>query len=238
MKIRIDALPFGLSAGLVLALSGCPDTNMHSVSDAPNAARDAAPDLCETDRVCPELAPLGGGRCEGALTCQFPTSCGGVLQDSYACQEGRWVQTMSMCIGAPPVLAELCTMPQTTGLAGATFEVTPDLAGAAPYTDGQRVELTIGPQGGAMLPYRVRIGGVDVPPTCIQTRTRLTMEGETRMTDERLRVRCGTTMRVYDILPTCPSGARDFNFDFEITVEGIGTQTLRLVTTGGPCPRG
>lgn len=218
---------------LILGLAiGCPTT-----SAPPDAALDAAPDICETDRMCPESAPLGGGRCEGALTCQYATSCGTAFRDSYACQEGHWTQTMSMCIGAPPVLAELCTMPQTTGLTGATFEVTPDVAGAAPYANGQRVELTIGPQGGAMLPYRIRIGGVDVPPTCIQTHTRLTMEGASRNADERLRVRCGTTMRVYDIFPRCPGAGRDFEFDFEVTVDGIGTQTLHMVTPGGLCPR-
>ena len=218
---------------LWLLVAGCPPSSV-----APDAARDAAPDLCETDRVCPELAPLGGGRCEGALTCSFPTSCGGVFRDTYACEGGQWSLTQGMCEGAPPVLAELCTMPQTTGLSGAVIEVTPDIAGAAPYVNGQRVTLVVGPQGGAMLAYRVRIGGLEVPPTCIQTRTRLTIEGLTRMADERLRVRCGTTMRVYDIFPMCPSGTRDYDFDFEITVEGVGTQTLRLVTMGTACPRG
>jgi hypothetical protein len=202
-----------------------------------DAGADAPPERCEVDMVCPEEAPLAGGPCMGTLSCPYYRCGGPPFGDTYVCNAGQWMLESSMCLGVPPTLAELCRTPQTTGLEGARFVLTPDAAGATPYTDGQRVELVIGPQGGAMIPYRVRVEGLDATPTCIRATARVTSDGRTADDTKQLRLRCGSTLRVYEILPLCPLPG-DHEITLEVTVEGIGTQTVRLIGTNTTaCPR-
>ena len=209
-----------------------------NVGAGTDAGTDAPPERCDIDSVCPEEPPLAGGPCAGALRCDYFTCGGPPFADTYECRDGQWTFVASMCLGAPPVLAELCRTPATSFEAGTRFVITPDAAGADPYVDGQAVDLVIGPQGGAMVPYRVRLEGTDATPTCIHATARVTTEGMSADGDKRLRLRCGSTLRVYEILPLCPlPGERDVTL--EVTVEGLGTQTVRLVASNDmPCPRG
>lgn len=198
---------------------------------------DAPPERCDIDSMCPEEPPLAGGPCSGALSCDYYTCGGPPFADTYACQSGQWTFVSSMCLGNPPVLAELCRTPSTSFDTGARFVITPDAAGAEPYVDGQSVDLVIGPQGGAMVPYRVRLEGMDATPTCIHATARVTTDGMTADGDKRLRLRCGSTLRVYEILPLCPLPG-EHEVTLEVTVEGLGTQTVRLVASNEMgCPR-
>jgi hypothetical protein len=220
-------------APLLLALGGC-----GPAGPGVDAGADVPPERCDLDTACPEEAPLAGGPCAGALSCEYNMCGGGPFTDTYACEGGQWTFVSSMCLGAPPVLAELCRTPQTTGVEGARIVITPDAAGAPAYTDGQRVELVIGPQGGAMIPYRVRVEGLDATPTCIRATASVTSDGMTAMDTKQLRLRCGSTLRVYEILPLCPAPG-DHELTLEVTVEGIGTESVTLVGTNSMgCPRG
>lgn len=191
---------------------------------------DVPPERCDIDSVCPEEPPLAGGPCAGALRCDYFTCGGPPFADTYECQSGGWVFVASMCIGAPPALAERCRVPDTAFDATARFVITPDAAGAEPYRDGDRVTLVIGPQGGAMIPYRVRIEGVEETPTCVHASARIESDGMTSTSDANLRLRCGSTLRVYEIMPLCPA-AGEHEATLEVTVEGLGTQTVRLLAT-------
>lgn len=214
----IDALPLVLT----LATLGC--------GNGPGAdvGTDAPPERCDIDTSCPEEAPLSGGPCAGALSCEYATCGGGPFVDTYACQSEQWMFVSSMCLGAPPVLAELCRTPTTSWDPSARFVITPDAAGAAPYSDGQRIDLVIGPQGGAMIPYRVRLEGLDETPTCLRSTAVVTSDGMTAMDTKQLRLRCGSTLRVYEILPLCPMPG-EHEVTLEVTVEGLGTQSVRLL---------
>lgn len=214
-------------------LAGCPGSG-----NTADAGLDAPPERCDIDTTCPEEAPLSGGPCAGTLSCDYNTCGGGPFADTYTCASGQWMLSNSMCLGAPPVLAELCRTPTTSWPAGARFVLTPDAAGAAPYTDGQAVDVVIGIQGGAMVPYRVRIEGLDATPTCLHaTATLTTDDGMTATSEKFLRLRCGSTLRIYEILPLCPTmGEHDTTL--EVTVEGLGTQTVHLAATNAEgCPR-
>jgi hypothetical protein len=88
-----------------------------------------------------------------------------------------------------------------------------------------------------MIPYRVRVEGLDATPTCIRATARVTSDGRTADDTKQLRLRCGSTLRVYEILPLCPLPG-DHEITLEVTVEGIGTQTVRLIGTNTTaCPR-
>lgn len=226
--------PFALAA--VVALAGCPGNG-----NTADTGVDVPPERCDVDTTCPEEAPLAGGPCldpSAALSCPYYTCGGPPFGDTYVCRGGQWTLESTMCLGAPPALAELCRTPVTSFDAAARFVLTPDAAGAAPYTNGQHVDLVIGPQGGAMIPYRVRLEGLDETPTCIHATARVTSDGMTAMDDKQLRLRCGSTLRVYEILPLCPLPG-DHPLTLEVTVEGLGTQSVELVATNAMgCPRG
>jgi hypothetical protein len=60
----------------------------------------------------------------------------------------------------------------------------------------------------------------------------------TAMDEKQLRLRCGSTLRVYEILPLCPLPG-EHPVTLEVTVEGLGTQRLELLATNAMgCPRG
>lgn len=219
-----------------LSLVGCLDSTRMA-----DAGFDAPPERCDIDTRCPEEAPLSGGPCEdpaGALRCPYYTCGGPPFGDTYVCRDRQWTIETSMCVGVPPALAELCRAPVTSFDASTRFVITPDAAGAAPYTSGQRVELVVGPQGGAMIPYRVRLEGAEATPTCIRATASVTSDGITAMDEKQLRLRCGSTLRVYEILPLCPLPG-EHPVTLEVTVEGLGTQRLELLATNAMgCPRG
>ncbi len=222
----------GLASYCALLLACCPN------GASSDAGLDVPPERCDVDTACPEDAPLAGGPCMGTLSCPYYTCGGPPFADTYVCNAGQWTLESTMCIGAPPALAELCRAPTTSFDTSARFVITPDAAGAAPFADGQHVELVVGPQGGAMIPYRIRIEGLDETPTCIHSSATVTMEGMTAMGEKLLRLRCGSTLRVYEILPICPPMG-DHEVTLEVTVEGLGTQSISLlVTNPSACLRG
>lgn len=225
------ATPVALvSSALVLGCPGAPGRD---------AGVDAPPERCEVDTACPDQAPLSGGLCEGALRCRYPhLACGGgPFAETYECREGRWMLAETTCIGAPPTLAESCRTPTIDWPDGARFEITPDLPGAPAFADGEPVEIVIGPQGGAMVPYRIRIEGLETTPTCIRSSARVSLDGMSSTDTKQLRLRCGTTLRVYEILPRCPPPG-EHDVTLEVTVDGLGSRSVRLVgSSTEPCPR-
>lgn len=62
-----------------------------------------------------------------------------------------------------------CDVPQTRTLAGVEIGGADDVF--TPFVDDQVVTLTLGPQGGAMLPMRLRITGTSLPDCLAQSTT-------------------------------------------------------------------
>ena len=192
----------------------------------------------EPDRVCPTAQPFPGSPCEGTLRCEYTGGVG-------TCVAGEWTWE-TLCDGgtpgggcAPP-LVESCPVPFTGSLPGATVEVGPDAPGAfRPFAPGEHVTAIIGAQGGAMVAYRLRVSAPSGTPTCLATTTRLTYDG---MAPDPLtstvELHCGQTLRIYQILPSCPGLMREYPVTLDIDVTGAGTISTALVLDGGRCPRG
>ena len=222
---------------VVTALGGC--ALSPSTTDA-GGVDDAAPEICELDLACAESAPVWGGPCAGALVCAYPASCAAGTEDQYECVGGGWSLTVpAPCRGRTPALTESCLTPFAGTLAGARVVITEDRPGAPPLADGDRVELALGTQGLAMIPYRVRVEGTEAPPTCANVSALVTLEGvsATRATHPA-RLRCGGSLRIQDILPENPCDPRLYAITLQVTVIGVGEQTVSLMAMGLDCAFG
>lgn len=203
---------------------------------------DAGVTSCEPDRACPEGAPVWGGPCEGTLSCPFESSCGPGSDDVYECVEGEWSLTMpAPCAGGSPPLAEHCRTPFSGSLDGARVWLSADSAGAPELHDGDTTEIAFGAQGFAMVPFRVHLDGVDPAsaPACVSITTTLTLdEMAGGPSTQQVRLRCGSSLRIQEILPTLPCEMREYAIGVDVAVEGAGSVHLDLTAMGGMCPRG
>lgn len=207
---------------------------------APAPAEDAAVSSCEPDRACPEGAPVWGGACEGTLSCPFE-ACGPGGDDVYECIDGQWTLTMPGCIGAPPPVAESCQTPFTGSLSGARLWLSADRAGAPELASGGTTEIAFGAQGLAMVPFRVHVDGVDPmsAPSCVTVTTTLTLDGApSAPSTQAVRLRCGSSLRIQEILPDLPCELRQYAIGVDVEVSGVGSVHLDLTAMGGMCPRG
>jgi hypothetical protein len=165
--------------------------------------------------------------------------CGPDVRDVYECVGGTWTLTMpGLCAGAPPPLAESCRSPETATVPGARLWLSRDAAGAPELVDGDLVEIVFGSQGLAMIPYRIHVDA-ETPPRCAHITVTLGMEGMagTPVTHD-VRLRCGGSLRIQDILAELPCEEREYAIRLEVTVEGVGSVSLELRAMGGGCPLG
>lgn len=208
---------------------------------APTPGDDAGVTSCEPDRACPEGAPVWGGPCEGTLSCPFE-SCGGGSNDVYECVDGDWTLTMpAPCAGGSPPLAEHCRTPFSGSLDGARVWLSADAVGAPELHDGDTTEIAFGAQGFAMVPFRVHLDGVDPAsaPSCVSVTTTLTLDAMTgSASTQQVRLRCGSSLRIQEILPSLPCEMRAYAIGIDVAVEGVGSVHLDLSAMGGMCPRG
>ncbi len=225
-----------LVASLVL-LAGCTATPAAGDGGAPE---DAAPDNCQPDTACPDGAPVWGGPCTGTLSCPYASMCGAGSEDGYTCVDGSWSLTSpAPCAGGMPPLSESCRTPFAGTIDGASIVITEDRAGAPPLVDGDTIELTVGAQGLTMIPYRVRVEGTDVPPTCVSVSALASLEGvSATRTTHAARLRCGGSLRIQDILPDNPCDPRVYAVSIDVTVLGVGQRSVSLMAMGGNCTFG
>ncbi len=218
---------------LVLAVVGC------NAGVAPED--DAGVTSCEPDRACPEGAPVWGGPCEGALSCSFD-ACGAGSADVYECVDGEWALTMpAACAGGSPPLAEHCRSPFAGSLSGARVWLSAERAGAPEMQGGDTTEIAFGPQGLAMVPFRLHIDGVDPmsAPGCVSITTTLSLDGTSSApSTQQVRLRCGSSLRIQEILPDLPCDERAYAIGADVMVEGVGSVHLDLSAMGGGCPLG
>lgn len=204
-----------------------------------DGGEDAGPERCDLDRACPEAAPVWGGGCEGVLSCPYFTMCGPDASDVYECVSGTWTLTMpGACAGAPPPLAESCRSPEPGPFEGSRVWLSADVAGAPELVDGDLVEVAFGSQGLAMIPYRVHVDG-DAAPRCAGITATVGLETMTSPpATHAVRLRCGDSLRVQDILPELPCEMREYPVTLEVAVEGVGSVSLDLRAMGGGCTFG
>jgi hypothetical protein len=194
----------------------------------------------EPDRACPDAAPYGGAACEGDLACSFVhPDAGGTEPDwFFECREGQWVETELRCFGCQPLLAEACPVPFIGTLPDATVALGPVTGEAfAPFAEGARVQPVFGPQGLAMLDFQIHVEA-DAPPTCASVTIGSSLEAmSVDGVPQRLRMRCGNTLRVFTMLPDLPCESRDYAAAIEVDIQGVGSTTASVIVEGGSCPR-
>lgn len=224
------------SVALTLFLGAC--TSAPSAHDA-GLADDVGAVSCEADRACPGAAPVWGGACEGTLACPFPSACGPSDPDTYECVSGTWTLTMpAPCAGGSPPLAESCPSPSTAPVPGARLWLSLDAPGAPELVDHDFVEVAFGAQGLAMIPYRVHVDG-DGVPACVGVTATLTLDALVGApATHPVRLRCGDSLRIQDILPELPCEEREYEIGLDVSVEGVGAVSLRVHAMGGGCSFG
>ena len=120
------------------------------------------------------------------------------------------------------------------------FRLRPARAGA--HVSGRRVqdhgdlvEVAFGSQGLAMIPYRIHVDGEPVP-ACAHVTATLGLETMTSPDAiHDVRLRCGDSLRVQDILPALPCEEREYPVTLDVTLEGVGSVSLTLRAMGGGC---
>lgn len=183
---------------------------------------------------------MWGGACEGSLRCELE-GCGPGAEDVYECQGGQWTLTVPGCIGGTPPLAERCETPFAGTLTGARVWIGADRAGAPELRDGDSVEIAFGAQGLAMVPLRIHVDGVDPAsvPSCVRATVTLSLDGEASApSSQPVRLRCGSSLRIQEILPDLPCEFREYAISVDVIVDGVGAVHRDLIAMGGMCPRG
>ena len=74
-------------------------------------------------------------------------------------------------------------------------------------------------------------------PSCVRVRSRVTFDGESVELTRSIRLRCGQSDLVQDILPGLPCEARDYPLHLEVEVEGVpGIREVDVDLRGGQRP--
>lgn len=232
-----------LAWACVLSAIGCGDDDAGSVDSGPVEVDAGPAPACDiADTVCPTEPPFPNAPCVAPLSCTYeytPTDGGGpgTKDWSFQCVDGHW-QEMLLCGGCAPRTSESCRSPSAAPIAGATLTLL--TATGAPLEDGASVPVIFGGQGGAMIQYMVRVGGIDPmdAPRCVTVRQAATLDTMPGMTELPLALRCGQSLPVFAILPDRPCEFRMYDVTLGIEVVGVtGTQTRNLQVMGGMCPR-
>lgn len=218
-------------AGLDAAVpDGGPDAGPDDVFDDCGAEepvpRKGGPGCATVDRECPAERPHPGGPCEGELSCEYVDAATGTIW-LYDCTGGAWSVTADD--ESTPPLAELCLDPFQGTLDGGFLEIGPAqaLEPFRPFHDCERVFPRWGPQGGAMIPVRLRVTGVDAPE-CVIVRLTLRRGVETsEPTAGRVALHCGESLAVFALLPW-ECGQQSVDLRVEAEVEGIASATARI----------
>ena len=226
MRIVIAAL---------LSLVACTETLPQDADGAGGAGGDE-PSCDAPDLSCPADMPFAGAPCEGNLVCHYPDDVEPWL---WRCVASRWEgeADCTMLVGGAcgvPEPAEVCAAPFGGELA-ATVAIGPSDPGQPfrPFENGEAAEVEIGPQGGAMIFYRVEVDGQDIPG-CISLRTTVTPAGMAPSSVDRpVRLRCGESLSMYVVLPEggCES-SEPVETTVQIEVEGIGSAEVMLLVPG------
>lgn len=187
---------------------------------------DPVADVCFDggDATCPPDPPVEGRSCQGDLECEYED------WGELVCRNGRWEDLYS---DGPPPLAEMCLDPFDGEVEGSDVILGPPAGEFRPFTDCERVELTWGPQGGAMVPFRIRVDAGE-PPDCVAIRTRMSVgEAAFDASEARAALHCGQSMLVYAVVPwdlqhaLCPA-ADEVVLRLDADVLGIGTGVARV----------
>lgn len=233
---------FASSVVIATLLVACTDSPTHSEAAGGGGGHEEPTSCDAPDQSCPAEMPFPGAPCAGALACDYDDP---VQPWRWECVEGRWSGTpdCSEIVGGAcgvPDPAEACQGAFSGSLEGASVSVGPSELGKAfrAFESGEPAEIVWGPQGGAMIFYRVQIDGADVP-SCVAVATTVTAAGISPQTVERpVRLRCGETLAMYEILPegTCESNALVETI-LRVEVTGIGVVEVPLMVPGDAfCP--
>jgi hypothetical protein len=213
----------GLVLGIALVAASCG-------GEAPLPPID--PSCAAPDTACPAEPPFAGAPCEGELVCPYSLP---PREGSFTCTESRWQGELG-CPGCAPPLSESCGEP-FAGSAPATVEIGPPSGELRAFDAGERVPIEFGGQGLAMISYRVRVLG-DAPPACVTVRAQSMLDEEGPVPTMRpVKLRCGESLPIYEILPGDPCVTRDYAVHLDIEVVGVGRGAADLVVAGGRCPR-
>ncbi|MCB9602723.1 MAG: hypothetical protein H6720_20580 [Sandaracinus sp.] len=196
----------------------------------PDAGLDAGPSCLEPDRACPEFAPIPGHPCVAPLECNF--------EDRFVsrCVDGTW-EIELLCTGCNPPTVERCAEPSTAALPGARFVIGP-VDEARAYADGEDVDVVYGLQGLPMVPYTLRIAGVEDPPSCISYQGEAELVGYATARIERtIRLHCGASRVAYlTLIGDCEPGRVD-ELHFRLTIDGVAEAATAHVRSHCPAVR-
>lgn len=196
--------------------------------EVPDAPEPVGAECIVADTGCPAEPPADGSPCRGPLECPY----GEEGYETYTCgASDRWEPQLE---GAPP-LGELCLDPFDGTLDGARVVLGPVGAGAlTPFEDCAPLELVIGPQGGAMIPFRLQVDGVEDVPACLLVETRMSSGDATfDASGARVATHCGQSYLIYAVVPwdlqhyLCDA-PDEVVLQLEVVVQGIGSAKARV----------
>lgn len=225
-----------LAFPMLAGVSGCadpgPDPRFDPVGgqcgtlEVAEPSAQIAPECVVPDAVCPDTPPVDGQACAVDGFCEY--------EDGYTfgCWDGRWGFDSGNSMTDVPPLAQTCLDPAETELAGGRVMVGP-ARGSEPFrsfADCDEADLVWGDQGGAMLPIRLHVEGVEAPP-CVIVETRQSvgvLQGE--WVGNRVALHCGESNLIYVVLgglDLCDAPDQ-IVLALEVNVHGIGTTTARV----------
>lgn len=251
------SLPRACAFGLALSLAalGCGDDDggaMPADGGPPppvdGGARDGGPppppdagppiDCHAAATECPPDPPMAGSACEGTFSCPYTYPGVTGIDWTFTCVVGAFEENLA-CGGCPPIPSESCRDPFAGSLAGGSVEVGPVGAGPfRPFVPGERIAPEFGGQGATMLFFRIRVNGEE-PPACVSLHATVSLDGTaSAATTLPVKLRCGESLRVFQIYPDNPCEERDYPVHLDAEVDGVGSTSLDLVLEGGGCPLG
>lgn len=230
-------LLFACSSGTDRADAGPGAADAAARDDAGGGDDAGSGDGCfEPMRECPVTHPHPGGPCEGQLVCPYVDDLG--LNWTYSCDAGAW-SAVPQCAGGCPVppLSELCLDPFAGTLDGASVEMGPPSVADPfrPFAADERIEPIVGPQGGVMLPFRLRVSGVEAPD-CLGVSVSMSVGGiDGDPAGQRVTMHCGESLGIYAVVPAgmCEIGV--LSAHLEADVAGIGTTNADVTYDSPGC---
>lgn len=214
-----------LIRGWAIVISGCTTTETVDAAPATDAGTDAV-SACSIDSVCPDRIPAGGTLCVAPLSCTFDTS-GCDLPWTSECVDGRWQVTeppAASCTTPPvPFMGERCSDPFMGTLPSPVTLALPSDA------------FVWGPQGAAMVPIDVTLGGAAADLTCLDARLTLVVDGERQAVPGSLypRFRCGASTGFLLLVSTPPCAAGPHTVEVDVELVGVGSASASRTMTGG-----
>jgi len=221
---------------------GCGDDDRGGVggTDAGPGIDSGTAECTTVDTTCPDEPPAQAAPCEDGLSCEYTVGGEGGDQWRYDCPDGLWIAANLFCshdgICVPPLL-QRCRDPFSGTIGGVTVTLAPWTGPVRPFDAGEVVPLVWGPQGGAMIPFRIELAG-DGAPACVSATVDVTVDGTPGPSATLpVALRCGLSQPVLLLLPVDCGGAPEHTLDLRAVIEGIGEATANVTLTGGdePC---